>query len=475
MIKTFKTDVLIIGAGLTGLSCAAGLEGKREYLLLESTGRPGGLSGSDRKGGFIFDYSGHLLHFHDPEVRKFILELLDGNVSLLKRDSRIWSHGVYTRYPFQANTYGLPPEVVSECVRGFLKSYLRSLRRSTPDRLGSPPGNRPHPEFHEGVYPLPSTLSFKEWALSVFGEGICRHFMFPYNAKLWRRPLSSLGSDWCAPFVPRPRPEDVIRGAYHDSRTPFGYNACFRYPIMGGIQSLADALTKKAGNILYNCRVESVDFSEKKALVYGLGTVRFNRLVSTMPLKRLIETASGGVPASVRRAGLKLKFTSLSVLNLGAEGRAPGMHWTYFHEKQFPFYRAGIYSNFSRHLAPDGACSYYIEFSHHGKPGNRRQLEESSIRLLRQCGMLGEKSKVVEKHWQGIDCAYAIYDREREPALKTINSFLRSRGAVSAGRYGAWKYSFMEEAIKDGGNCALQLCGTGIRETAPRKSELRPI
>ena len=34
----------------------------------------------------------------------------------------IWSHGVYTRYPFQANMHGLPPQVAYDCLMGFLEA-----------------------------------------------------------------------------------------------------------------------------------------------------------------------------------------------------------------------------------------------------------------------------------------------------------------------------------------------------------------
>jgi hypothetical protein len=50
--------------------------------------------------------------------------------------------------------------------------------------------------------------------------------------------------------------------------------------------------------------------------------------------------------------------------------------------------------------------------------------------------------------------AYVIYDDQRGAALATINRFLSDHQAQSIGRYGAWKYSFMEEAILDGKKAA---------------------
>ena len=50
--------------------------------------------------------------------------------------------------------------------------------------------------------------------------------------------------------------------------------------------------------------------------------------------------------------------------------------------------------------------------------------------------------------------AYVIYDKDRRPALDVIFRFLKKNRIQSIGRYGAWKYSFMEEAILDGKKAA---------------------
>src|SRR6185295_15669327 len=118
-----NTDILILGGGLAGLSTAYHLrknDPKLRVLVLEKKERAGGLAGSIEQNGFTFDHTGHLLHLHDAYGKQFILDLLQDNVHVLNRSSWIFSHNTYTRYPFQANTYGLPPKVIEECVTGFL-------------------------------------------------------------------------------------------------------------------------------------------------------------------------------------------------------------------------------------------------------------------------------------------------------------------------------------------------------------------
>ena len=56
----------------------------------------------------------------------------------------------------------------------------------------------------------------------------------------------------------------------------------------------------------------------------------------------------------------------------------------------------------------------------------------------------------MEKLWLKTPCAYVIYDAARNKALPVILSTLEDHGIHSIGRYGAWKYSFMEESVKEG-------------------------
>jgi len=300
-----RTNVLIIGGGLAGLSAARALEGKKDSLLVEKKAGIGGLSASIKKNGFIFDYSGHLLHLHWKETGDLILGLLKDNHYKLKRNAWIHLKGVEVPYPFQANLYNLPEKVKSECVSGFLAAYAAATRSQVTGR-GSQEEN--------------TAEIFSHWTRRVFGEGISNHFMLPYNAKLWQYPLDRLTADWCAPFVPMPKPQEVLESAYLPKRISMGYNPVFYYPKRGGIQALPDALARGLKNIRTGCGLESLDIKTKTAFIGGLGPVKYEHLINTMPLKHFVELIKSP-PARLKADNSRLSSNTIYVLNLGVKER----------------------------------------------------------------------------------------------------------------------------------------------------------
>ncbi|MDH5174315.1 MAG: FAD-dependent oxidoreductase [Elusimicrobiota bacterium] len=444
--------VLIIGAGLTGLSTAFHLEkmGGIDYSIYEKRDKVGGLCRSEYiecpglGSKFTFDILGHLLHLKQQYAKHLVRELLQGNIKAdIPRDARIYSKGIYTRYPFQANTYGLPKEVVKECVFGLIDAKYRSRHSA----------KVPHKE------------SFYHWILRNFGEGIARHFMFPYNQKIWTVHPRELTCEWIKvnpKYVPSPTIHEVVRGALIDHRKRFGYNVRFDYPRRGGIQKLPDAFEKKIKNLKLNTSLSGLDIRKKVACFKGEKLKRdFRFLVSTVPLPELILNIIDNVPEKISKAALRLKHTSVLNLNLGIKREnVDHGHWVYFPERRYIFYRVGFPKKFSHNMCPAGTSSLYVEIA--CKPGQmtpkrERELIARAKKDLIKAGILRTEREILVEHREQIPYAYVIYDKERDRNFEMIKEYLERKGIYSVGRYGDWKYSTMEEAILEGKEVAEKL------------------
>ena len=122
-----RYDVVVMGAGPTGLAAAYHLgEGS---LLLEKGPTVGGWCRSIVDKGFTFDYAGHIMFSNDPYVLELYKKLLGENMHWQNREAWIYSKQVYTRYPFQGALYGLPADVIKECIVGAIEARFGTACR----------------------------------------------------------------------------------------------------------------------------------------------------------------------------------------------------------------------------------------------------------------------------------------------------------------------------------------------------------
>lgn len=431
---------MILGAGLTGLSCAHHL-GDRPYRLIERERAVGGLARTrTRPQGFLCDGTGHWLHLRSPEIRNLVTSVLEGNLAARQRRARVFSKERYTLYPFQANTYGLPKEVVAQCLGDFMKAHYASG--------GAPARN------------------YQEWILQTFGDGICEHFMIPYNEKIYGVPLDSLAANFAQRYIPQPDPDAVIRGALGLSRESLGYNAEFVYPKQGGIGALANALHA-------HCRTqaelavapEAVHLKDGRIRLNGGDELPFETLVNTIPLPALIELMVRGAPSDVPEAVIdaskKLRANTVLYFDIGIRG-TPGphqdYHWVYFPERDFPFYRVGSYSAVESSLAPEGCRSYYVEMGHVG-PVDPTRFVEPVLRGLRTAGIISERDEILFVEPNVLDPAYVLFDDHYERSRQTVLDWLEQTPVITVGRYGRWQYNAMEDALQEGRQAAHQILG----------------
>ena len=467
--------VLILGAGLAGLSAALHLDG-RDLLVVEREAEVGGLCRSFRPGGFTFDCTGHLLHLRDPQLRAWVRELLPAGWAELRRSAWIWSHRTLTPYPFQANTAGLPFDVRLECLLGFveaLRAHERARHRAggdgTVSRLPVPEAVPLDPRLpFLAVAPPPAAdePSFLDWIEATFGGGFAKHFFIPYNEKLWGRPLSEVTGDWVSWTIPRPELGDVLRGALTRNEKAFGYNPEFLYPREGGIDRLPRAMAARLprGAVRTGIALRSLEAGRRRATLDDGEVLEAPAILSSLPLPALARMTTD-LPEPLRAAAAELTHVSIRAVNLGVRG-APAhadAQWVYFPEREAPFHRIGLPCALTPAMAPPGHHSLVAEIAF--RPGTAPSADESVERTLGalvDSGWLASREAVVETHVMDIPEAYVVFDQARRRVLPSLYRFYLERGIVPMGRYGAWDYLAMEDSLRHG-----RIAAGFVRERAP--------
>lgn len=425
-----KNNNIIIGAGISGLSF--GYFTKNPYILFEKSDNPGGLCKSIKEDGFTFDYSGHFIHIKNTEIKRLLEKLTGKKLLKIHRNASIRIKNSSVPFPFQANLYYLPEKEKQECIDGIKKRKDIQIRNDMP---------------------------FIDWAKAMFGDGITKYFMQPYNEKLWNYDLKKLTASWTAPFVPKPDAQSILKSAYTKNETDYGYNSIFYYPDKNGCGEVINGFYKQLKNsIIKNAEAGEVDYKNKTVFVNGK-YFSYNNLISTQPLTELIKNLKNP-PKHIIKSAKQLNHTSVRCINIGVKYKKEipenikGRHWIYIPEKKYPFYRVGIYSNVSPKLAPKNGYCLYVEFS--GRDNVFLNCEDT-IKHLITLGFIGIDDEIVTANILDMPYAYVIFDKNRQKTLDIINKFLNSHGIYSIGRYGAWEYSFIEKNITDAKNLADKL------------------
>lgn len=486
---------VVIGAGPTGLSCAYHLGS--DSLLIEKEYQVGGWCRSINVNGFTFDFAGHIMFSNDAEVHELYDLLLGSNVHWQEREAWIYSHETYTRYPFQGSLYGLPADVISECLVGAIEARFgvidepesggqiagssngqpTAALKAAPAANGESTKSRAHshqdccgdgvlefttrlgPSRAQVRAPHQSTENFHDFIYRVWGAGIARHFAIPYNQKLWAVPLHEMETSWLGGRVPMPDLKEMIAGALTPTPKPLGPNARFGYPLQGGFQALMDGfLPLLEGDLLNGVSVVRIAPAAHLLELSNGQTIYYDQLVSTMPLPTLIRICGDAVPEIIRRAAANLRAISVRCVHLGI-GRSAltEKHWIYYPGDTI-FHRVFVQGNASPHCNPPGGFGLTCEITYHPDykplPVEGEDLIEMCIRDCQRVGLFRPKDPIWARAQVDMPYAYVVYDHERKRNVNVIREWLSQFDIHLAGRYSEWEYYNSDHAFLSGKKAA---------------------
>ena len=427
-----KYTNVIIGAGITGLSAAFYLGA--DYLLIESGKRCGGAFNSVVKKGYHLDLGERFIRI-DSGKEKYFREIFGRGFFVKSRlYSQICVKDKRYRYPFQYNLYGMDKKNLDLCIAEARKSLAKKKK----------PAN------------------FREWILLNYGKGIAGIFMMPYNRKIWCVDPSEMAYDWF--YNDKVVPKGDIKKIIEGSMKSFGQRGGVKslgtryYPRKGGAAAVPEFMEKRLKRkVLYGAKAVKIDADKKEVVTSNGDRIRYENLISTIPLTELVRIIKPG-QKDLKKLAKGLKYNSVLCVWVAVKKKvAERYHWLYFPESKYPFSRLYFQHNFSEDTVPRGKSAIGAIFTYIGKAPRIGDVKKQLVGKLMEMGMLETKKDIDYIDHVNMKYGFCIPTLGAAAVSKKIRGVLREKDIYSIGRYGEWKYSGLEQALEDGRSIAHSL------------------
>jgi protoporphyrinogen oxidase len=418
--------IVIIGAGPTGLGAGYRLKelGHRNFAIYEAMPTIGGLASSfTDAAGFTWDIGGHVMFSHYKYYDDVFDALMGSEFQLNMRECWVRMFDRWVPYPLQNNIRHLPAEVTCECLVGLIEAQTR----------------RDHKQ----------AKNFAEFIAAVFGDGLVKHFMRPYNFKVWAHPPEMMNKEWIGERVAVLDINRAIRNVVMQA-DDFGWgpNNQFKFPLKGGTGEFYRRFARPLkGHIFLNKAVRFINLKRQEVNFADGETQHYDELISTVPLDKLCgDMVNGNMPRPIKERAVGLRHSGGYMVGVGIKQPCPSTKsWMYFPESNCPFYRATYLSNYSPYMTPDNRTHYsllcetsYSEF----KPVDGARIVEDTVQGLIHAGLLKEEDRddIVDTWCIDAKYSYPIPTIERDTTLAEVIAYLEQRHVYSRGRFGMWKY-----------------------------------
>jgi protoporphyrinogen oxidase len=422
-----QPKIIILGAGPTGLGAAYRLKelDYRNFAIYDALPYAGGLASSyvDPQ-GFTWDVGGHVMFSHYKYYDQVFDKLMGSDYQENMRECWVRMFDRWVPYPFQNNIRYLPKEVTYECLTGLVKAQTQCDYKAA--------------------------SNFEEFIDAVFGDGIAKHFMKPYNFKVWAHPPKLMNKEWIGERVAVLDIDRAIKNVVLGT-DDFGWgpNNQFKFPLKGGTGEFYRRFEPVLGEHLHlNRKVAFINARQKEIYFEDGQRERYDILISTCPLDKLCnDMLNGDIPQPIKKASASLRHSGGYMVGIGIKQPCPSTKsWMYFPEDNCPFYRVTYLSNYSPYMTPDKDQYYslltetsYSEF----KPEDKSTIFERTIQGLVNAGLIKEEDRkdIVSTWLFDAKYSYPTPSIERDEILAQVIPYLEENLSIySRGRFGMWKY-----------------------------------
>jgi protoporphyrinogen oxidase len=445
--------VVVLGAGLAGLATAYELvKAGHRVTVLEKEDWVGGMARSWKTGPYWLDHGPHRFHSRDRGLIEHLYEVLDNEVVIRDRLSRIYMQRRFFHYPLKAQNVfeNMPKGLLVRACWDYVWIRCRQIFRPIPDD------------------------NFENWVLKRFGRTLYEMFFGTYTAKAWKMPCTEISADWASQRISQANLFDTIKKTL---RPPKGGEVRslvseFWYPAKGGIGQIgrkyAEKIEQLGGSIHIEAPVKRIEIENNLArrvtwVKDGVEhTVECDEVVNTIPLPRALEAFDPPVGEEVKRSIANLRYICIVFVYLEIDQPTVSPdHWVYLPEKHLTIHRISEFKNFSDDSAPGETTVVCCEITCiEGDEAWNLGLEEAAKIAERDLVTVGLIKPGIAR---GLDLhklkyAYPVYDLTYKENLETLKKAAkRVKNFHTTGRQGLFRYNNMDHSIAMGRRIAKTL------------------
>jgi protoporphyrinogen oxidase len=436
-------SAVVIGAGPAGLTAAHFLIRRGvDVIVLESDRQVGGIARTAEYKGFRFDIGGHRFFTKVGPVRDLWHRMLGGDMLTRPRLSRIYYNDRFFDYPLKPMN-ALRGLGLAEAVRVVLSYFWILIKPIRPER------------------------SLEDWVSNRFGRRLYRIFFKTYTEKVWGIPCDRIGAQWAAQRIKGLSLVTAVINMLFSGRRSGSKNIKtlieeFEYPRLGpGMmwEAFQKDLETRGGEVRFGARVTSLHHDGHRILHVTCDergerkSVAADLVLSTMPLRQLVEGLSPEAPADVRAAAAALKYRDFLTVALILD--KPDLfpdNWIYVHDPRVKLGRIQNFKNWSPEMVPDPSktCLGLEYFCFEGD-GLWTMADADLIELgaceLKEIGLM-RGARVLDGTVVRAPKAYPVYDDGYITALEVVRHYLdRFENLQVAGRNGMHKYNNQDHSM----------------------------
>lgn len=398
--------IIVIGAGISGMSIANLLKDRYNVVILEKANRPGGMIKCDRVNGHLFHRTGgHVFNTKRKDVLNWFWEQFDRETEFIKADRNSvvsMADGRIVAYPIENHAYQFSDDMMKRFIQDLISMAANKPKEPT---------------------------NFEEFLRSRFGETLYKEYFKPYNEKIWRRPLTNVPLSWLAGKLPMPTLEEIIYNNFNHIEEKQFVHSSFYYPKNNGSQFIADRLAKDL-NIRYNTDVKSIEKNENGWLVNGeqCDKVIFCGNIKDLPI--IVKN----VDLNDFKEGIQLLEAHGTTTVLCEIDDNP-YSWIYMPSLEHKAHRIICTGNFAPSNRNNGTMSATIEFTDY----------ISKEDILNNLKKIPCNPKYLAHNY--CEYTYPIQSPGTREFINHIKKYCEAKGLYLLGRFAEWEYYNMDVAM----------------------------